>query len=109
MENLSLPPFASFQDLHEDWGYDMTLFIADFGGSLGFLLGVSILSVLEIVEGIFMSTYKMLRSRDGRAGSERPSFSQSKSAKLSGVHFFLVFFSQPCFWAFANQVYELYR
>ena len=41
----------------------MTLFIADFGGSLGFLLGVSILSVLEIVEGIIISIYHTLKNR----------------------------------------------
>ncbi len=34
----------------EEWGYDRTLFVSDFGGSLGFLLGISILSILEILE-----------------------------------------------------------
>lgn len=37
----------------------MTLFIADFGGSLGFLLGISLLSVLEIVEGLSLSCYRL--------------------------------------------------
>ena len=52
-----------FQDMHEEWGYDMTLFIADFGGSLGFLLGVSILSVLEIIEGIILSICRIVRDK----------------------------------------------
>ena len=47
------------QELTEDWGYDMTLFIADFGGSLGFLLGISLLSVLEILEGLSLSCYRL--------------------------------------------------
>ncbi len=47
--------------LTEEWSYDMTLFIADFGGSLGFLLGVSILSVLEIVEGLTISGYQLYK------------------------------------------------
>ncbi len=55
--------------LTEEWNYDMTLFIADFGGSLGFLLGVSILSVLEIVEGLTISGYELYRrSKMGMKG-----------------------------------------
>ncbi len=51
-------PSGVLEELSEDWGYDMTLFIADFGGSLGFLLGISILSVLEILEGLGLSSYR---------------------------------------------------
>ena len=42
----------------------MTLFIADFGGSLGFFLGVSILSVVEILEGLLLSALRMFRDRE---------------------------------------------
>ena len=56
-----LAPFL--QELHEEWSYDITLFIADFGGSMGFLLGVSILSVVEIVEGILISICQLIRQR----------------------------------------------
>ncbi len=63
----------------EEWGYDMTLFIADFGGSLGFLLGVSILSVLEIVEGITVSAYEMYRRSRRRKGRKEDRF-ESKSS-----------------------------
>ncbi len=48
----------------------MTLFIADFGGSLGFLLGVSILSVLEIVEGLTISGYHLYRRRKAKRRME---------------------------------------
>ncbi len=34
----------------EEFSYDQTSFIADLGGILGFLLGISVLSVLEILE-----------------------------------------------------------
>ena len=49
--------------MHEEWGYDSTLFIADFGGSLGFLLGVSILSALEIVEGVILSLFRIYQQK----------------------------------------------
>jgi hypothetical protein len=52
---------ATNQVLNEEWGYDQTLFIADFGGSLGFLLGVSILGVLEIVEGLTLSALQIYK------------------------------------------------
>ena len=52
------------------------MFIADFGGSLGFLLGVSILSVLEILEGLFLSGYRMWK------GSRK--VTRSSSMKQSG-------------------------
>jgi hypothetical protein len=45
-----LTAIARFQEMFEEWGYDRTLFVSDFGGSLGFLLGISILSILEIFE-----------------------------------------------------------
>lgn len=49
-------------ELEEEWGYDQTMFIADFGGSLGFLLGISILSVLEIIESAALALYRYLRA-----------------------------------------------
>ena len=61
------------QDLHEEWGYDITSFIADFGGSMGFLLGISILSVLEIMEGGFISLFNFMKQRrrkDENKGNE---------------------------------------
>ena len=48
----------AFQVLQEEEGYDLTMFIADFGGSLGFLLGVSILSVLEVLEVLIVLCYR---------------------------------------------------
>lgn len=72
------------QDLHEEWGYDMTLFIADFGGSLGFLLGVSILSVLEIVEGLILAAYQMCQDRretkERKASQEADEEGETKEA-----------------------------
>lgn len=74
----------TLQDLHEEWGYDMTLFIADFGGSLGFLLGVSILSVLEIVEGLILAAYQMCQDRretkERKASQEADEEGETKEA-----------------------------
>ena len=85
MPELEVPPEAQAQvfiyyesgfseQLKETWGYDMTLFIADFGGSLGFLLGVSFLSLIEIVEGISIVCYNIYQEKKIqklREGSKR--------------------------------------
>lgn len=55
------------QDLQEEYGYNISGFIADFGGSLGFLLGVSILSVLEMGEGIGTAIYRYHKISKKRA------------------------------------------
>lgn len=41
------------QQLVEGWAYDSSQFLADVGGSLGFLLGVSVLSLLHLLEQFF--------------------------------------------------------
>ena len=69
--------------MHEEWSYDITLFIADFGGSMGFLLGVSILSVLEIVEGIFISIYQLIRQRKEDKQREDEEEQDHESTKLA--------------------------
>lgn len=50
------------------YGYDRTLFIGDFGGSLGFLLGISLLSLLELIEYFIVATYRFVKQRR----SEKP-------------------------------------
>jgi len=48
---------GEMEELHEELGYDKTLFIADFGGSLSFLLGISILSIIELIESAIAGIY----------------------------------------------------
>lgn len=40
--------------MQEVLAYDWTLFLADLGGSLGFLLGVSVLSIIAVLEQMFV-------------------------------------------------------
>jgi hypothetical protein len=44
--------FFSFQIIEERPGYDLSQFIADMGGSLGFLLGLSVLGFIGLMEKV---------------------------------------------------------
>lgn len=49
--------------IEEKPGYDFSTFIADMGGSLGFLLGLSVLGFITILERIFV-----LATRERQSG-----------------------------------------
>lgn len=46
---------SCFQMIEERPSYDTTQFIADVGGSLGFLLGLSVLGLIGILEHVSMN------------------------------------------------------
>ncbi|XP_077289909.1 amiloride-sensitive sodium channel pickpocket 17 [Arctopsyche grandis] len=54
----------------ENHSYDWSLFLADFGGSMGFLLGLSVLGVILILEDIFDSCIKPLVSSDSEKSTK---------------------------------------
>jgi hypothetical protein len=53
--------------VREHWDYDLSRFVADAGGSLGFLLGVSVLSLVSLAAKIFRTviTCGKEKTKDG--------------------------------------------
>ena len=78
------------EELNETWGYDMTLFIGDFGGSLGFLLGISILSIIEIIEGLCIFLYNVYRERNYKRLLEKRAAEKAVEDDILNYKFWLL-------------------
>lgn len=55
MTSISLHfPSGLYTFLKEEEGYDQSMFLADLGGSLGFMLGISVITVLELYDWMLL-------------------------------------------------------
>lgn len=88
--------------MNEVYGYDWNLFIADLGGSLGFLLGLSVLGLVSTLEHIVNLVLKVKKVKDNanieqgeknKAVEENEAYKAIESPKyqemiLKGTNFF---------------------
>ena len=54
-------PTMSYEIVKEKNAYDIIAFLCDIGGTFGLFLGFSILTVIELLESIFIFSYRRLR------------------------------------------------
>uniref|UniRef100_A0AAR5QAC6 Uncharacterized protein n=1 Tax=Dendroctonus ponderosae TaxID=77166 RepID=A0AAR5QAC6_DENPD len=67
-------------EMKELVGYNVTAFIADIGGSLGFLLGLSVVGFIRVIERIVCSIIKTYYQKKKKPDEEQRSETQSSSS-----------------------------
>jgi len=66
--------------VREQWDYDLSRFVADAGGSLGFLLGVSVLSLLSMLGKVLQIFTCFAKSRRAKSAADDTSNSSNRSS-----------------------------
>lgn len=65
--------------VREQWDYDLSRFVADAGGSLGFLLGVSVLSLLSMLGKVLQIFTCCAKARRANSADEHSNSSNRSS------------------------------